>query len=79
MNLLIDSRICCELIQQHFVIPHNKNNYHRYEHIWSIEDIIDRDEGGMIFSPQIGLHENVLVLDYENGYPNFIMKHNLSY
>jgi DNA polymerase elongation subunit (family B) len=78
MNRLIDSRVCYELLQRDFVIPH-RNNYHRYEHIRSIEDIIDRDKGGMIFSPQIGLHENVVVLDYENEYPNLIMKHNLSY
>jgi DNA polymerase elongation subunit (family B) len=33
----------------------------------------------MIFSPKIGLLENVMVLDYENEYANLILKHNLSY
>jgi DNA polymerase elongation subunit (family B) len=33
----------------------------------------------MIFSPQIGLHENVVVQDYENEYANLILRHNLSY
>jgi DNA polymerase elongation subunit (family B) len=33
---------------------------------------------GMIFSPSIGLHENVVVLDYENEYANLIIKNNLS-
>ena len=33
----------------------------------------------MMFSPQVGLHENVVVLDYENQYANLILKHNLSY
>jgi DNA polymerase elongation subunit (family B) len=33
----------------------------------------------MIISPQIGLHENVVVLDYESEYANLIVKHNLSY
>ena len=33
----------------------------------------------MIFSPNIGLHENVMVLDYENEYANLILKYNLSY
>jgi hypothetical protein len=32
----------------------------------------------MIFSPRVGLHENVAVLDYENEYSNLILKHNLS-
>jgi DNA polymerase alpha subunit A len=36
-------------------------------------------KGGIIFSPKIGLHENVAVLDYENEYANLILKHNLSY
>ena len=33
----------------------------------------------MIFSPRIGLHENVVELDYENEYANLILKHSLSY
>ncbi len=33
----------------------------------------------MIISPQIGLHENVVVLDYESEYANLIVNHNLSY
>ena len=53
----------------------------QYEHepIRTIEEIITKDKGGMIFSPQIGLHENVVVLDYENEYANLILRHNLSY
>ena len=33
----------------------------------------------MIISPQIGLHENVVSLDYESEYANLIVNHNLSY
>jgi DNA polymerase elongation subunit (family B) len=33
----------------------------------------------MIISPQTGLHENVIVLDYDNEYANLIVNHNLSY
>jgi DNA polymerase elongation subunit (family B) len=33
----------------------------------------------MIISPQTGLHENVVVLDYDNQYANLIVSHNLSY
>jgi DNA polymerase elongation subunit (family B) len=33
----------------------------------------------MIISPQTGLHENVLVLDYDNEYANLIVNYNLSY
>jgi DNA polymerase elongation subunit (family B) len=33
----------------------------------------------MIISPQIGLHEDVLALDYDSEYANLIVNHNLSY
>jgi DNA polymerase elongation subunit (family B) len=78
MNRLIDSRNCYELIQRGFVIPENKTNHH-HEHIRTIEDLVSSDKGGMIISPQTGLHENVLVIDYDNEYANLIVSHNLSY
>ena len=79
MNRLIDSRNCYELIQRGHVIPENKNKTRHHEHIRTIEDLISNDRGGMIISPQTGLHENVIVLDYDNEYANLIMSHNLSY
>src|SRR5439155_8473866 len=48
-------------------------------HIRTVEEIVAKDRGGMISSPQVGLHENVVVLDYENEYANLILRHNLSY
>jgi DNA polymerase elongation subunit (family B) len=33
----------------------------------------------MVISPQVGLHANVAVLDYDSEYPNIIVKNNLSY
>ena len=33
----------------------------------------------MIISPQIGLHQDVLALDYDSEYANLIVNHNLSY
>ena len=77
MNRLIDSRNCYELIQRGFVIPDNKPANH--EHIRTIEELVSSDRGGMIISPQTGLHENVMVLDYDNQYANLIVSHNLSY
>jgi len=75
---LIDSRNCYELLQRGFVIPHKKNAA-THEQIRTVEDIVENDKGGMIISPQIGLHENVAVLDYESEYANLIVNHNLSY
>jgi DNA polymerase elongation subunit (family B) len=80
INRLIDSRNCYELIQRGFVIPKNNNKgSSNHEHIRTIEDLVLMDKGGMIISPQIGLHENVLVLDYDSEYANLIVNHNLSY
>ena len=78
MNRLIDSRNCYELIQRGFVIPKN-NNSSNHEQIRTIEELVSSDRGGMIISPQTGLHENVVVLDYDNQYANLIVSHNLSY
>ena len=63
MNRLVDSR----------------HSFDNHERIRTLDEIIAKDKGGMIFSPQVGLHENVMVLDYENEYANLILKHNLSY
>jgi DNA polymerase elongation subunit (family B) len=84
INRLIDSRNCYELIQRGFVIPNNHSarvgsNNNNHEHIRTIEQIVSRDKGGMIISPQIGLHENVVALDYDSEYANLIVNHNLSY
>jgi len=75
ISRLIESRNCYELIQQGFVISRTD----KLERIRTIEEIFACDKGGMILSPQLGLHENVAVLDYENEYANLILEHNLSY
>ncbi len=83
INRLIDSRNCYELLQKDFVISNNKagirNTNNNHEHIRTVEQIVSRDKGGMIISPQIGLHENVVTLDYDSEYANLIVNHNLSY
>ena len=79
MNRLIDSRNCYELIQRDYVIPKRVSSNKHHENIRTIEELVSNDRGGMIISPQTGLHENVTVLDYDNEYANLIIKHNLSY
>jgi DNA polymerase elongation subunit (family B) len=80
MNRLIDSRNCYELIQRGFVIPKSDaNNSNNHERIRTVEELVSRDKGSMIISPQIGLHENVVVLDYDSEYANLIVNHNISY
>jgi DNA polymerase elongation subunit (family B) len=78
INRLIDSRNCFELIQRDYVIP-SRVRGGNHEHIRTVEQIVSEDKGGMIISPQIGLHEDVLALDYDSEYANLIVNHNLSY
>lgn len=78
MNRLIDSRNCYELFQRGYVIS-KKGSPSNHEHIRTIEELVSNDRGGMIISPQTRLHENVIVLDYDNEYANLILDHNLSY
>jgi DNA polymerase elongation subunit (family B) len=78
MNRLIDSRNCIELIERGFVIP-SRDKLSNHEHVRTLEDLVIKDKGGMIISPKTGLHENVIVLDYDSEYANLIVKHNLSY
>jgi DNA polymerase elongation subunit (family B) len=79
MMRLIDSRIMFELLQRNYVIPTKKSVSKSHEQIRTLEDIVETDKAGMIISPDVGLHENVAVLDYDNEYANLIINHNISY
>lgn len=75
---LISNRNIYELITRGHVISDNYNQ-RTHEHIRTLEEIVDRDKAGMIFSPQIGLHENVAVLDFNDEFANIIINENISY
>ena len=71
MLRLIDSRITYELLKK------TVSKYH--EQIRTLENIVEMDKAGMIISPEIGLHENVAVLDFNDEYANLIIRHDISY
>lgn len=75
---LIASRTLRELFSRDYVISDNNNRTH-YERIRTVADIIENDKAGMIFSPEVGLHENVAVLDYNDEFANIIVNENISY
>lgn len=76
-NRTTDNRLCYELLQRGYVLPQNAG-YHDF--IRPIQQVTERDRGGMIISPRIGdVHENVAELDYESQYPNLIIKDGLSF
>ena len=78
MLRLIDSRITYELLQREFCCPQERTGP-KYQQIRTLEDIVDMDKAGMIISPEIGLHENVAVLDFNDEYANIITRNNISY
>ena len=61
------------------MIPSTAHSIDNHEHIKTVEQIVSGDKGDMVISPQIGLHEDVLALDYDNEYADLIVNHNLSY
>jgi len=80
MIRLIDSRITYELLQREFVIPARMRVISKHhEQIRTLEDIVDMDKAGMIVSPEVGIHDNVAVLDFNDEYANLVLSHNISY
>ncbi|MEM2094685.1 MAG: DNA polymerase domain-containing protein, partial [Candidatus Bathyarchaeia archaeon] len=75
-NRVIDSRNCFELLRRGYVIP---RNFGGYGFIRPLNMVVDRDRGGLVIGPKVGLHENVAELDFESQYPNLIMRYGLSY
>ncbi|MFQ5950822.1 MAG: DNA polymerase domain-containing protein, partial [Candidatus Geothermarchaeales archaeon] len=76
-NRVIDSRNCYELIQRGYVI---KEDHGHYEWARPIRQVYERDVGGIIFAPRIGVvHENVGEIDFESMYPQLMVKYCISY
>ncbi len=74
-NKSIDSRNCFELMQRGYAIP--RENY--FEFARSLRELVERDRGGMIMTPEVGLHENVAAIDFDSQFPSLIIKNKLSY
>ena len=79
MLRLIDSRITYELLQRDFVVPKRQSISKYHEQIRTLNDIVEMDKAGMIVSPEVGIHENVAVLDFNDEYANLVLRHNISY
>jgi DNA polymerase elongation subunit (family B) len=72
----IDSRQCYAAMKMGVVVPKMKGGFGYATTAW---DAVRRDRGGMLFSPVVGLHENVACLDFESMFPNVIVHKNVSY
>lgn len=42
------------------------------------EELMIADRGGLIFEPLVGIHDNVVEVDFTSLYPNIMVKYNLS-
>ena len=64
-----------EALRMGVLIPLKKNQVERFNSAWNLFEI---DKGGMVFEPLIGLHENVVELDFSSLYPSIMVHHNIS-
>jgi DNA polymerase elongation subunit (family B) len=72
----IDARQCYEALRKDILVP-KRRGFPRF--VMTAGEIDSKDKGGLLFSPVVGLHENVAELDFESTFPNIIIRHNISY
>lgn len=72
----IDSRQCAEAVKLGIMVPPMRGGFGFSQSAW---DMIRHDKGGIVLSPQPGLHENVAALDFESMFPHIIVRRNISY
>jgi DNA polymerase elongation subunit (family B) len=58
-----------------YLVPWKKNMPEGWK---SAKDLLVSDRGGLILDPIVGLHENVVELDFASLYPNIMLRFNIS-
>jgi DNA polymerase elongation subunit (family B) len=58
-----------------YLVPWKKNMPENWK---TAEELLIADRGGLVLEPVVGLHENVVELDYASLYPNIMVLHNIS-
>jgi DNA polymerase elongation subunit (family B) len=58
-----------------YLIPWKKNMPENWK---TAEELLIADRGGLVLEPVVGLHEDVVELDYASLYPNIMVVHNIS-
>ncbi len=74
--LAVVSDLLDHIHRQRILVPEMKGGYVSSMNAW---DMVKRDRGGMLFTPQVGLHENVGCIDFESMFPSIISRRNVSY
>ena len=71
----IESRQCYEVRRMGVLVPGRGE----FQPVMTLRELLLRDHGGLIFAPDVGLHENVGALDFESMFPSLISRRNISY
>jgi len=71
----IESRQCYEARTRGTLIPRSGD----FQPVMTLREMARLDHGGLILSPDVGLHENVGVLDFESMFPSLMVTRNISY
>ena len=58
-----------------YLVPWKKNMPENWK---TAEELLIADRGGLVLEPVVGLHEQVVELDYASLYPNIMVLHNIS-
>jgi len=58
-----------------YLVPWKKNLPENWK---TAEELLIADRGGLVLEPVVGLHEDVVELDYASLYPNIMVVHNIS-
>ncbi|MBK8986266.1 MAG: hypothetical protein IPM39_09320 [Chloroflexi bacterium] len=62
-------------VRRGVLVPVTKQQAERYK---SVRALLRADRGGLVFQPQVGLHADVLEIDFISMYPSIIARFNVS-
>lgn len=62
-------------LQRGILVPWRKQQSERFK---TALDLIRRDQGGLVYQPRVGVHENVAEVDFVSMYPGLMVKFNIS-
>jgi DNA polymerase elongation subunit (family B) len=71
----VESRQCYEARRRGILVP--RAGF--FQRVMTMGELLRLDHGGLILTPDVGLHGNVAALDFESMFPNLIVRRNISY
>ena len=64
-----------EALRRGILVPHQKQQAERFK---TAAQLIRADRGGLVYQPTIGLHEDVVEIDFVSMYPSIMVRFNVS-